>query len=92
MGSRQARWLPDALRQERPQLAEDPGGRAPDVEPADPVAAVAEPPPPSSRSTISIGAGGTNSENGASTIAATSSGDADSAGGRAAIATTGVTR
>jgi len=39
-----------------------------------------------------MGAGGTNSENGASTIAATSSGDADRAGGRRAIATTGVTR
>ena len=73
--------------EERPQLTEDPGGRAPDVQSADPVAAVSDPPLPEIPLDDLDRGWRDERENGASRIAATSPGDADSAGGRPAIAT-----
>ena len=74
------------------ELAEDPGGRAPDVEPVDPVAAVAERPVAIVRSTISIGAPAGTRRPAASGSGRPRPGRRVRTGARSAIATTGVMR
>ena len=92
-GSRSPDPAQDRSAQERPQLAEDPGGRAPDVEPADPVAAVADPP----LADVALDDLDRRGRQERATAAPRRSrrprrATATSAGRRPAIATTGVTR
>ena len=78
--------------EEAPELAEDPGGRAPDEEPVDPVGAVAERPVADRPLDDLDRRAGRNAASGASRIRATSVGLSGQPGRRSAIATTGVTR